>query len=215
MALALRVFADRLADATALALAAGPMRILYVETGRASVAASGTVASLCADGAWHGGGAVALRAGPEGARLLRFELAPAGPAEGALLQSPPLALEPAAPYLLRCDRVEFPPGGCAYRHTHQGPGLRVLVVGTIRIETGGATHVRSPGEAWFESGPEPVFAAASPTETTAFIRVMVLPRALQGKSSIRYVDPADLDKPRVQRYRIYIDEPIALPESAS
>jgi quercetin dioxygenase-like cupin family protein len=152
-----------------------------------------------------------LRAG-EDVRLLRFELAADARAEGALLTSPPLALDRAAQYLLRCDRVEFPPGGCALRHTHQGPGLRCLVTGAIRIETGGATHRYQPGEAWFESGPEPVFAAASDTDTTAFIRVMVLPRAIRGQSSIRYADPADRDKPRVQRYRIYIDEPIDLPE---
>ena len=32
--------------------------------------------------------------------------------------------------MLRCDRVDFPPGGVAYRHTHPGPGLRVLLAGT-------------------------------------------------------------------------------------
>ena len=44
---------------------------------------------------------------------------------------------------------------------------------------------------------------------------MVLPRVLAGKSSIRYVDAADKDKPRVQRYQIYIDQPIALPGSGA
>ena len=36
---------------------------------------------------------------------------------------------------MRADRIDFPPGGIAYRHTHPGPGIRRLVMGTIRIET--------------------------------------------------------------------------------
>ena len=36
--------------------------------------------------------------------------------------------------LLRCDRVDFPPGGVAHLHTHPGPGLRVLLQGRIRID---------------------------------------------------------------------------------
>ncbi len=58
---------------------------------------------------------------------------------------------PAGEYLLRCDRVDFPPGGEAYPHTHQGPGIRVLLFGSIRIETQGSTHTYAPGEAWFET----------------------------------------------------------------
>jgi hypothetical protein len=210
----LRLHADRLAAGGALDLAAGAVRALYVAAGQANVSAFGTMASLAANSAWYGASLASLRAGAEGAHLLRFELA-AGEGGGApLLASPPLALDPRGEYLLRCDRVEFPPGGIAYRHTHQGPGLRCLVAGTIRIDAGGASHGYAAGEAWFENGADPVLATASPTATTAFIRVMILPRALVGKSSIRYVDEADKDKPRVQRYQIYIDQPIALPGSA-
>ena len=43
-----------------------------------------------------------------------------------------------------------------------------------------------------------------------FIRVMVLPRALKGQSSIRYVLPEDADKPKTQQYRGYVDEFIEL-----
>jgi hypothetical protein len=144
---------------------------------------------------------------------LRFEFVAAGQGRGGLLASSELAFDPKGEWLLRCDRVEFPPGGIAYRHTHQGPGLRCLVAGSIRIETGGGGKDYALGQAWFENGVDPVLARASPRETTAFIRVMVLPRAILGKSSIRYVDESDKDKPRVQRYQIYIDQPIALPGS--
>jgi hypothetical protein len=67
-----------------------------------------------------------------------------------------------------------------------------------------------PGEAWFERGPEPVYAAASTAEPTSFVRVMILPVALVGKSSIRYVDPADQDKPKTQTYTVFVDQPIDL-----
>jgi quercetin dioxygenase-like cupin family protein len=113
-------------------------------------------------------------------------------------------------WLLRCDRVDFPPGGIAYRHTHPGPGIRCLLHGSIRIESGGESHVYDPLEAWFESGPEPVLAFASEDEETAFVRVMLVPREWEGKRTIRYVDPADEDKPRLQRATVFFDEPIEL-----
>jgi hypothetical protein len=109
--------------------------------------------------------------------------------------------------------VEFPPGGVAYHHTHQGPGLRCLVAGSIRIDSAGSSHSYQQGEAWFESGPDTVLASASLSEVTAFIRVMILPRAYLGRSSIRYVRAEDQDKSKPQRYQIYIDRPVALPGS--
>jgi quercetin dioxygenase-like cupin family protein len=122
----------------------------------------------------------------------------------------PVALDPDVEWLLRCDRVDFPPGGIAYRHTHPGPGIRCLLLGSIRIESDGEGHVYHPLEAWFESGPEPVLAFASEDEETAFVRVMLLPREWEGKRTIRYVDPADEDKPRLQRATVFFDEPIEL-----
>ncbi len=47
-----------------------------------------------------------------------------------------------------------PPGGCAYLHRHQGPGIRCLVEGGIRIDTHGRSTSYGPGGAWYESGPE-------------------------------------------------------------
>jgi quercetin dioxygenase-like cupin family protein len=116
---------------------------------------------------------------------------------------------PEGEWLVRCDRVDFPPGGVAYRHTHPGPGIRVLLAGRIRIESEGETHEYGPLEHWYESGPSPVYAAASPTEETAFVRCMLVPAELAGKRTIRYVDPADEDKPKLQRARIYLEHPLA------
>jgi hypothetical protein len=39
---------------------------------------------------------------------------------------------------------------------------------------------------------------------------MVLPARLKGLSSIAYVNPEDRDKPKSQRYKVYVDAPIAL-----
>ena len=113
-------------------------------------------------------------------------------------------------YLLRCDRVDFPPGGIAYTHTHRGPGIRCLLAGEIRVEVNGHAQAVKPGEAWFEAGPDPVLAFASEREPTSFARAMVLPRELKGKSSIRYVRPEDEAKPKTQQYQVFCDEFITL-----
>lgn len=117
-----------------------------------------------------------------------------------------LTERPAGDWLVRADRVDFPPGGVAYRHTHPGPGLRVLLSGSIRIETEGASHEYGPFDWWYETGPDPVYAAASQVEDTAFVRVMVLPGVWEGKRTIRYVDPADEEKPKLQRARVYFEQ---------
>jgi quercetin dioxygenase-like cupin family protein len=116
-----------------------------------------------------------------------------------------LTERPAGEWLLRCDRVDFPPGGVAHLHTHPGPGLRVLIRGRIRIDTRGESHEYGPFDWWYETGPDPVFAAASETEPTTFVRVLVLPAEWAGKRTITYVDPAEDEKPKLQRARVYLE----------
>jgi quercetin dioxygenase-like cupin family protein len=181
----LQVVAHRLSDGEATALDAAP-RVLYDLDENA---ADYSPESRAIDGPL---------------RALAFELVPAG-SPGALLAAE-LGLEVTEPRLLRCDRVDFPPGGVAYLHTHQGPGIRVLLQGAIRIETNGQEHSYGPGQAWFEPGPEPVFAAASETEPTAFVRCMVLPDRLVGQSSIRYVRDEDAGRPKPQSYTVFVDQ---------
>lgn len=181
--------------------------MLYCAAGAATVDG----AALTENQARHLSGAAEVRSGPEGTRLLCFELAAGdAPPPGETRLSQTVSLDPAGDYLMRCDRVDFPPGGIAYLHTHRGPGIRCLLHGHIRIETGGRALEIEPYGAWFESGPEPVLARASESAETAFVRVMVLPRALLGRSSIRYVRPEDQDKPKRQRYTVFQDVPISL-----
>ena len=131
-----------------------------------------------------------------------------GMGEGALL-SAEIALDPSTAWLARCDRIDFPPGGIAHTHTHPGPGIRYLLHGTIEIQTAGHATTYAPGEPWFESGPDPVYATASTMEDTAFVRVLLLPVEWQGKRTIRYVDPADEDKPKLQRPTVFFDHHLA------
>ena len=166
--------------------------------------------------AWSGEDAIALKAGASGAALWRFELtadsgtadALAGDEETSRRKlAARLETIPRGRLLLRGDSVAFPPGGCAYLHRHQGPGIRCLYEGGIRIDTGGRSTCYGPGGAWFESGPQPVFAQAA-DRPTRFIRVMILPVSCLGKSSLEYVNEEDKAKPKAQQYKIFADLPL-------
>jgi hypothetical protein len=113
-------------------------------------------------------------------------------------------------WLMRCDKVEFPPGGIAHTHVHQGPGIRCCLHGEITIETLGTKHRHGPGDAWLELGHAPVLAPTTRERETAFIRCFVLPRACRGRSSIRYVNPEDMDKQKLQRYHVFGERFMAL-----
>lgn len=210
----LRLYTDRLAPKAALAAPlAAATRVIYVREGDATIRAAGQAATLAANGAWHGTVACEVSAGNHGAALLRWELvpidAPASEAAGAdsrLALAQRVELSAPGGYLMRCDRVDFPPGGIAYLHTHRGPGIRCLLAGEIRVEVNGAAHALRPGEAWFEAGPDPVLAHASAGVPTSFARGMILPRELKGKSSIRYVRPEDEAQPKTQKYQVFCDE---------
>ena len=130
-------------------------------------------------------------------------------AEGALL-SRRIQIDPFAPWVMRCDRIDFPLGGVAYRHTHPGPGIRYLLSGELDIQTEGHTVSYGPGGAWFESGPDPVLATASLHLATSFARVLVLPAEWAGKRTIRYVDPADENRPKLQKPTVYLEHPLRL-----
>ncbi len=221
MLVTLSLYKDEIAPAAALTLPARARAVsaIYVVTGGLRVSTSALNAACGANSAFHPTGPAQLCGGSLPTVALRWELAGgavpaplagAGIASVALLTAQ-LALDRDKEYLLRCDRVDFPPGGVALRHTHQGGGIRCLLCGSIEIETQGARHGYGPLDAWFEAGPDPVYAGASSTEPSAFVRLMILPRALLGKSSISYVNPEDLARPKSQRYQVFIDVPIELP----
>jgi hypothetical protein len=210
----LALYEDVFSNAATLALPPMP-RLIFLVHGGVTVADR----ALSDGEAWQSEGAVTLAAGTAGATCWRFELTTAatadkvtaGVASRAKL-SARLDTLPAGDLLMRADSVGFPPGGCAYLHRHQGPGIRCLIEGGIRIDTHGRSTSYGPGGAWYETGPDAVFAQAAADRPSRFIRVMILPRTLAGKSSIQYVNEADKDKPRVQQYKIFADAPIARPK---
>ena len=217
MSWVLRLIEDTMAaDATPLRLPAGP-RMIYAVHGKVAVGAE----AIGDNEARAATGEVTLAPDREtGVTLWRYELARdgsppvlgSGPRQRSLEKlAARLEALPEGNLLLRGDSVAFPPGGCAFLHTHQGPGIRCLIDGGMRIDTAGHSTAYGPGGAWFEAGPEPVFARAAADRATRFVRCMVLPRRLLGQSSIRYVNAEDRDKPKSQRYQVFIDQPIEAP----
>lgn len=213
----LRLFEDTIkASSDFLAPLDAENRVLYVVEGDVAVAERGMTKNLAANNTWSGAGSCSIRSGAEGARLWRWELLRTPESNDGLARGGSVAstrelfhevtLDPQGKYLMRCDRVDFPLGGVAYTHTHRGPGIRCLLRGEFTVEVEGKKTLIRPGEAWFERGPDPVYAAASHAERTSFVRVMILPAELKGKSSIRYVNLEDRDKPKTQQYTVFSDE---------
>ncbi len=174
------------------------------ETGVETIGGNRVVYDVAGDRASFGAATV------EGRALVWQLDADAEQAEGALV-SRAVALDPFADWIVRCDRIDFPKGGVAYLHTHPGPGIRYLLDGEIEIVTEGHAAFYGPGGAWFEAGPDPVRAVASAHLETSFVRVIVLPAAWRGMRTIRYVDPADDDRPKLQQATVYFDHSFDVP----
>ncbi len=208
----LRLYEDVLSNGAEASFPARP-RMIFVVHGAIAIADR----ELRDGNTFDAADAVAIKAGNDGATLWRWDFAAseanaAAPATGIETReklSARLDTLPQGPLLLRGDSVAFPPGGCAYLHRHQGPGIRCLIEGGIRIDTHGRSTSYGPGGAWYETGPDAVFAQAATDRPSRFIRVMILPQALLGKSSIQYVNEDDKAKPKSQSYKIFADRPIS------
>jgi hypothetical protein len=206
----LRLYEDILANGAEASLPALP-RMIYVVHGSVAIADR----NLGDGETFNGEATIALKAGIAGATVWRFDLAAAetgGPLSGAGVVSREKLMArldtlPQGALILRGDSVAFPPGGCAFLHRHQGPGIRCLLEGGIRIDTHGRSTSYGPGGAWYETGPDGVFAQAADRQTR-FIRVMILPLAYLGKSSVEYLNEEDKAKPKSQSYKIFADMPL-------
>jgi hypothetical protein len=135
----LRLYEDVLGNEAELPLPARP-RMIFVVHGSGAIADR----SLQDEGTFAGEGAVTLKAGSGGATVWRWELAAdetgstaAGSRSVITREKLATRLEtlPQGALLLRGDSVAFPPGGCAYRHRHQGPGIRCLLEGGASTPT--------------------------------------------------------------------------------
>ncbi|UUX50013.1 hypothetical protein NUH88_21815 [Nisaea acidiphila] len=192
-------------------------RILYCNSG--DLAFEGG-AALRPDEALYMRTGYALRAGTEGGELWRWEVGESaadpdldlgeGIRSELVVGNPVPNVEKLEDWLIRCDSVLFPTGGTAVPHTHIGPGIRCMRNGKLTLSTDTKSQDYYPGDAWFEPGGEAVWANACTEECTTFIRVLLLPKDLKGKSSIRYLNEADRQKPKSQRYKSYVDELLSL-----
>ncbi len=211
----LRFYEDVLSSAENVEFQLPPLpRFIFVVHGSASIGGQ----ALNEGEAWQGEGATLVKPGKGGVTCWRWELSRGD--HGSTVASAPgmishekltafLETLPKGGLLMRGDSVAFPPGGVAYTHRHQGPGIRCMIEGGIRIDTHGRSTSYGVGGAWYETGPDPVFAQAAASVPSRFIRVMILPRALTGKSSIEYLYDEDKAKPKPQTYKIYADAPIS------
>ena len=160
----MRLFEDTLFGDQEVRFREPAPRAIYVSAG--SISVDGEDVPL--DGGVVSTDAATLCAGDDGATVWRWEVGSSNADADLYAHRTTLRLagriDPAAiadELLIRLDSVAFPPGGTALLHTHRGPGIRCLREGEIRIDTEGRSSSYYPGGAWFESGPEPVFAQAS------------------------------------------------------
>lgn len=200
---------DALDPATPLRLPPRP-RALYLHDGQALIGGR----PLSPDAALFTDGAIAVTGH---GTLWRFEVAlrPANwsvPPEDRtrLLLARPLVRDPSLPFVLRLDRVDFTPDADTPAHGHYGQGIRRLVNGRLLLRIGDRVERRHPGEAWFETGEEPVTARGL-VPGTAFIRALVMDADMQGKSSFLAWTPEDAAAPRNVTYRLFFDEITRLP----
>ena len=137
---------------------------------------------------------------------LVWELLDAEP-DDALLAAP---VDVGPGWLMRHDRIDFPPGGIAYRHTHPGPGIRYLLLRLApdrlrrrdpRLRAGGAMVRERP-----RAGARDRVRDGGDARSSASC---CCPAEWAGKRTIRYVDPADEDRPKLQRPTVYGEYPIA------
>ena len=217
----LSLYKDEIAPQAQIHLPPGnAIRAIYVIHGGLRVRTGNFSGVLGGNSGFYTTDAMQLAAGHLTTWVLRWQLTLAGAPDALAsgngvtskkLLTAAMQLDPAQNYLLRCDRVDFPPGGEALTHTHRGGGIRCLLAGAIDIHTNNTAHRYLPLEPWYEAGPDAVYAKTAPAVDSAFARVMILPRELLGKSSITYVKPEDIDKPKNQKYQVFIDTAITLP----
>ncbi len=214
----LRLVEDELAAGTIAAIPAlEGFRVTYIAAGSATLGLDGGGEEFREqNSAVFAAVAATATAGGDGATLWRWEMvrdpgdtweAGGDVVHSVCKASHPLNIDESEEHMMRCDRVDFPLDGIAYTHIHSGPGLRCLLRGElmVRVDDGEESIVR-PGETWYERGPDPIYAQASGTKLTSFVRAMVVPRAFKGRTTITYVKPEDTDKPKPQEYTRFVDQ---------
>jgi hypothetical protein len=214
----LRIYQDHFTEETEARLPA-ERRIIYCVAGGAEISDGARTESVASDGAWFSTRTITVRGKDEGARLWRWELAapgaPSGEIEGDGIKSRmagdfEIEIDTSIKRLMRLDRVSFPLGGEAFTHIHAAPGVRCQLEGNMLLVSAGHRFRVWPGDPWVEHGPDSVYSKASAHQLSSFVRVMIVPEPYKGRSTITYVKPEDLEKPKLQSNKRYLEEPISL-----
>lgn len=189
MGYVLRYFNDELAPGSRATLSAC-RRIVYVFAGTATV----NGAKLQQGGACYADGPCTIVVGRDGAMMFRWDLAPAGTVELSVEGDDTastlrmareiwsLQIASGSRWLFRLDFIDNPAGVVADVHTHPGPGIRALLSGTFDVRQPSEDgRGRQPGDPWWESGVEAVISTPSRTQSSSFLRCMILPVEYEGR----------------------------------
>jgi hypothetical protein len=192
-------------------------RMLYVRHGRAVINGR----TMTADEAVYCDGPVTVQASADWSQVWRWELAlpntPPALLDGAGVLSflrmsrviTHLAMLDKTQWLLRLDQITSAAGRIADRHQHPGPGIRCLLEGTFNVESAESEHNLTPGDAWYETGPDTVVAWGSPQMPAKFLRGMILPVEWEGKVTGTWLS-GEVSKPRPGNWRLLVDKIIAV-----
>lgn len=136
----------------------------------------------------------------ETCEFLAFSISDKPPVGAPLAHS---VAEVAVPFVVRLDEVAFPPGAVAYRHVHPGPGFRHLRFGHLSLSADEHSFDAQTGDTWFEPANSPVRAEAR--LESRFVRCMALPPQYLGQSTLRILDPLEVELPRHQVTHRHLD----------
>jgi len=173
-------------------------RFIFVAQGSATV----DEVSCERETAAYGNGAMAVRAGADGAELWRWELARAGEApvlaDGAGVRSrhvvtqeiDTISLAARDRWLFRCDGIEMARDATAPLHVHAGPGLRCMIEGSMIVDDKGRTEEHRVGAWWYETNVQPIVAHATGENGARFVRVMIAAPEFEGYRTTQVLDPA-------------------------
>ena len=215
MTIRLAVFEDKIAPGRTLSWAAAP-RMIYVRWGALRLITASGIRYLPIESATLVLDAIEL-AGDGDAWTFELSaqaavaMSEADQARAVLASD--IDLDPHRPVLFRADRVQFAPYGVTPRHGHRGAGIRRLIYGRLAAQIGHEVKRIDAGDAWFESGSDPVI-GRSLAPASAFVRVMALTPDLKDQPTFVPWAPEDAARPRGVAPRQYFDEIVRLPRTA-
>lgn len=212
MPVRLALFEDKLVAGSGLEWGPAP-RVIYVRSGSVRVRDAAGTRPLTVDR--HGMFQGALGVSGEG-EIWTFEISAArlaslGDADKRrTVHAAEIDLDATKPVLFRADRVDFLPDGVTPRHGHKGAGIRRLLYGRLVAEIGDHVHRIEAGQAWFETGKDPVI-GRNGAPASAFVRALALPVELKGQPTFIPWTPEEASKPRGTKPTPFYDEIVALP----